>query len=238
MKEINFKELGKAIFLIILYMLIIPYAIGTIVHPFLPENTNEVLVTLLNLTVYVVDIVIFFVIYRRTIFKELHSFFSHFREYFKVALKNWGKGFAWMFLVNYTLLLITGGMAANEEQNRELLVQIPVFSVLAMVVLGPILEEIAFRKGFRNVFKKKQTFLIATAILFGSMHIIQSIDYSSIGAILGSWKQILYVIPYSILGYYFGKAYYETDCIFTSITAHMLHNGLSVAVVLLSSSLL
>lgn len=238
MKEINFKELGKAIFLIFLYMIIVPFFIGTIVHFFLPENVNDFFVTMINLMVYFIDVAIFFFIYRKTIFKEWKSFLTHFKEYFRIALKNWGKGFVFMFLVNYILLLITGGMAGNEEQNRELLEQIPVFSVFAMVFLGPILEEIAFRKGFRHVFKKKKLFLICTAILFGSMHIIQSVDYTNFMTILGSWKEILYIVPYSLLGYYFGKAYYETDCIFTSIFAHMIHNGLSVAVVLLSSSLL
>ena len=232
----NLKKLGKAFLIIILYLVIVPQIIGLICLPFF-DLENPTVLTILNLLVYIIDIIIIFIIYRKSIKEEWHKFTKNFKNYFSIALKNWGKGFLLMFIFNIIIINVVGKIASNESQNREILNQLPIFSAIAMVFLGPILEEFAFRKGFKDVFKSEKIFLIFTALLFGSFHVISNLDYSSIQAFLSSSKELLYILPYASLGYYFGKAYYETDCIFTSITAHMLHNGISIFFILLGTML-
>ena len=236
MKNINLKNLRNAILLIILFFLIIPQIVALIFYPFINlEDPNTL--TIINLAIYIINIIIIFIIYRKSIKEEWQKYLKNFKTYFKIALKNWGKGFLLMILFNIIIINILGSLASNETQNREILNQLPVFSFIAMVFLGPILEEFTFRKGFKNVFKNEKTFLIVTALLFGAAHIIGNLDYSSLTNFINSSKELLYILSYGTLGYYFGKAYYETDCIFTSITAHMLHNGLSVAIILLGTLL-
>lgn len=234
MKNIDLKKLGKAFFIIVLYLLIVPQIVSLILLPFINTIDDKILI-IINLLVYIIDVIIIFIIYRKSLINEWKSYLKNFKSYFKIALKNWGKGFLLMILFNLLIINIVGSLASNEAQNRELLNQLPIFSIIAMVFLGPILEEVAFRKGFKDVFKSKKLFLFFTAFLFGSAHVISNLDYSSVGALLNSSKELLFILPYGALGYFFGKAYYETDCIFTSITCHMLHNGLSVAIILLSS---
>ena len=235
MKYIDLKKLGKAFLIILLYLVIVPEIISLIIAPFIKDLNDSKFITLINLIVYIVDVIIVLIIYRKSIFKEWHKFLKNFKSYFKIAIKNWGKGFLLMVLFNILIISIVGSLASNETQNREILSQFPIFSIIAMVFLGPILEEVAFRKGFKEAFKKKELFLIFTAILFGTVHVINELDYSSWQALLSSSKELLFILPYATLGYFFGKAYYETDCIFTSIMAHMFHNGLSVALILLAS---
>ena len=74
--------------------------------------------------------------------------------------------------------------------------------------------------------------MIFTALLFGGAHMLSAF---TIGDITSNYFQILYIIPYSGIGYFFAKSYIETDTIFTSVTTHVLHNSLSVCLVLLSS---
>ena len=234
LKNIDFKNLGKAFLIIFLYLFIIPELLLLICSPFLNLNLEDqnTLITI-NLVVYVIDIIVIFFIYRKSLKAEWQNYVKNFKSYFKIAFKNWGKGFLLMILFNLIIINVVGSLASNEAQNRELLNQLPIFSAIAMVFLGPILEEFAFRKGFKNAFKSKQLFLITTAILFGLAHVVANLDYTSIGNFLNSSKELLYILPYGTLGYFFGKAYYETDCIFTSITAHMLHNGLSILIILI-----
>ncbi len=232
MKNINFKNLRNAFLIIILYLIIVPQIVGLIFLPFVNIEDKNIL-TIINLIVYIIDVIIIFIIYHKSIKEEWIRYKNNFKNYFKIALKNWLKGFLLMILFNLTIINIVGSIAVNETQNREILNQLPIFSVIAMVFLGPILEEFAFRKGFKKAFKNKTVFLIVTSLLFGLAHVIGNLDYSSMSLFIGSLKELLYILPYGTLGYFFGKAYYETDCIFTSITSHMFHNGLTILVIFL-----
>ena len=52
--------------------------------------------------------------------------------------------------------------------------------------------------------------------------------YFSIATESTSLIEILYIIPYGALGFFFAKAFYETDNIFSSISVHMIHNTIAV----------
>ena len=231
MKNINFKNLGKSLLLLVLIFIILPILVSLVFAPFvhLNDQNNQKIVLLLNILVYLIGITIIFIIYRKSIIKEWHSYIKNFKKYIKIAFKNWGLGLLFMVIFNIIATSIVGSLASNEAQNREILNELPIISTITMVFMGPILEELLFRKNFKNAFNNKQLFLICTAFLFGLAHVINYLDNSLL--------EILYILPYSSLGYFFAKAYYETDCIFTSITCHMLHNGLSIFLILLSSLL-
>ena len=233
MKNINFKYLGKAFLIIFLAYFIIPQIIALICLPLINNSTNSLII--INLIAYLIDVALIFFIYRHDLKKEWLKYTKNFKEYSKMALKNWGIGFLLMIIFNIIVISITGSLATNESENRELLNSLPIFSIIAMVFLGPILEEFSFRKGFKKAFNNKQLFLIMSALFFGLIHVINNLDYTSITSFLASCKELLFIFPYGILGYFFAKAYYESDCIFTSIMAHMFHNGLSIIIILLGS---
>ena len=62
--------------------------------------------------------------------------------------------------------------------------------------------------------KNKYVFIILSGLIFGILHIS---DYTNA-------TEILFGIPYVIMGIDFAYIYYKTDNIFTTMSYHMMHN--------------
>ena len=137
-----------------------------------------------------------------------------------------------MVTSNLIITLIFGGLATNEEANREFIKNYLFFSIIAMVILGPAVEEIVFRLGFRKAFKKWLPYALFSGLFFGALHVYTAYAGMNLTEILKNWHQALYIIPYSALGISFAKAYYETDNIWTTITIHTLHNAFTIFLIL------
>lgn len=216
-------KISKALGVIALY-LFLQIILGALFADVL-NSSNEIISNASLMLIYALLVLIISLFFLPTLIDNLHDFK---KENIKIAFKNWGLGFLCMFVSNLYLTYFIGNIASNETSNRELLMASPVFSIIMMVVLAPILEEIVFRLNLKRVFKNKYVFCLISALLFGGMHLISA----------SSLKELLYIIPYGSLGFFFAKAYYETDNIYTSIFAHMFHNGLSVLIILLGMAFL
>ncbi|MBI5850199.1 MAG: CPBP family intramembrane metalloprotease [Planctomycetes bacterium] len=98
-------------------------------------------------------------------------------------------------------------------------------AALAVVVLGPILEEVVFRgflhDGLRARLGPRATITVV-AVLFGAMHVGD-------GGVL--------FVPTALLGALFGWLRERSGGLFAPIATHMLHNGATVALVVVSPSL-
>ncbi len=228
MKDINWKNLGRGLLLLLCYFLFMPLVASVLLKIFFPTLGNNLNAIYLNLIIYAAMVLLLLVIYRKTIFKEFRDYFKNFKRYFKIAFSSWAKAFLFMIITNSIIIMLAGNIANNEEANRSIIDIYPLFSFISMVLVGPFIEEMLFRKGFKDAFKNEQVFLLFTSFLFGFGHIIVSLDFTSFSSFLQCIPQLLFIIPYGGMGYFFGKAYYETDNIFTSTTTHMLHNTLAV----------
>lgn len=97
-----------------------------------------------------------------------------------------------------------------------------VSAALAVVVLGPILEEVVFRgflhDGLRARLGPRMTITVA-AVLFGALHVGD-----------GSFL----FVPTALLGALFGWLRERSGGLFAPIATHMLHNGATVALVAFS----
>ena len=225
--QINFTKLGLAILIILAYMIIIPELVVLLFDAFSLNLINSNIYILANICIYILTIFLILSIYRQSLFTELKSFIKNFKNYGRKSVIYWIEGLLFMLITNSIIIAITNSLAANEAGNRMTIDAFPFFSVISMTILGPFIEEILFRKNFKEAFKNKTVFLIITSLLFGSVHLLASLTENFV------WTQLLFLIPYSGFGYFFGKAYLETDNIYTSVFAHMLHNTLSVVLVLI-----
>ncbi len=143
----------------------------------------------------------------------------------KKSLKYWFIGFLLMIASNLIInLIIPNGLAPNEELNRLALKKYPVYSCISICILGPITEELLFRLNFKSTVKGRTPFILLTGLVFSLMHILFSTS---------NLIEIIYIIPYSMLGFAFGALYYDTDNIYSSIFAHILHNTLATTIILL-----
>lgn len=185
-------------------------------------SDNIVIATLFQILTYVILLLVIGAKYHKRLIRDFKNFK---KEYVGVALKNWIIGLGAMSIANIIISSIAGGIASNEEANRTLLGNYPISSFISMVFLGPLIEELTFRASFKSAFSKWYTFAIVTALLFGSAHISSFISTKD-------FYELLYLIPYSTLGFFFAKAFYETDNIYTSYLAHMFHNGMCVILLL------
>ena len=208
---------------------ILVYFVVTLICSYLFQDyyyhDNFVVATIFQILVYLILFLVLAIIYHKRLIHDLKEFK---KEYVFIAFKNWMIGLGAMFIANIVISSFGGGLAANEEANRNLLAMYPISSFISMVFLGPIIEEITFRASFKKAFSKWYTFAIVTSLLFGAAH-IQTFFVTY------DFMELLYLIPYSALGFFFAKAFYETDNIYTSYLAHLFHNGMCVILLLLIS---
>ncbi len=165
-------------------------------------------------------------IYRKTLIKDGKKFFKDFFNNIEISFKYWIIGVIVMALSNIIITLITnGGIAGNEQQVRKLINMAPLFMIFDVSIYAPFTEELIFRKSFRDVFKNKWIYVIASGFVFGALHVVSSIS---------SPLDLLYLVPYCSLGFAFAYTYQKTDNIFSTIMMHMIHNSLTIAIYLIS----
>ncbi len=165
---------------------------------------------------------IFFIIKYRSILKEYLKNFK--LKYIYIILAYWVIGFLLMIISNYIInyLIFNNGISNNELANREILYNNKIIYSFTLAVLIPFVEEICFRLEFkRNLNSNK--FIIISSLLFALAHLL------SISKII----EIIYIIPYFILGLTFSLIYNKTDNIISNIIAHMFHNLITVTILLI-----
>ena len=170
---------------------------------------------ILSLFSDIILLLVLILIYRKELIIEFKKFKNNFIENIDTGIKCWLIGLFVMMVSNIILnIVFKAGGANNEKSVQQMIKSLPWLMIILVGFIGPIIEELVFRKGFRKAFKNKYLFIILSGTIFGAMHIISSNDP----------LQILYLIPYSSLGIAFAISYEKTDTIFTPITLHILHN--------------
>lgn len=210
-------EFFKGIGTIILYFVFV--LIGGTIFGNYYESSNKIIAGLSQLGTYTIMLLGLCFIYRK---KLLNDFKTFKKDNINIALKNWLCGLGIMFISNIFISFIVGDIAANESANRELLNNLPITNMITMIIIGPLIEEITFRISFKKAFTKWYTFAIVTGLLFGLAHIA---EYTLL--------ELLFIIPYGALGFFFAKAIYETDNIYTGYIAHLFHNALCILLIML-----
>ena len=167
---------------------------------------------ILSLIGNIIFSIVIFLMYRKEIINEWKIFKKNFSDNIDTSIKYWLIGLVFMVLSNFILnFILNGGQALNEQKMID---KAPLIMLITAGIIGPINEELVFRKSFKNVFKNKWLFILISGIIFGYLHVDSATNLI----------QFLYIIPYSSLGIAFATTYYKTDTVFSSIFAHMLHN--------------
>jgi len=181
--------------------------------------------TLSNITL----ILIYILIYRKTLLKDLKEFIKNFSNNIEIGIKYWLIGFIIMIVSNLIITFILNkGLAGNEQDVRSYLDSFPLFMIFNTVIYAPLIEELTFRKSIKDAISNKWIYILISGLIFGMLHIISYIT---------SWTDLIYLIPYSSLGIAFAMLYHKTDNIYCTISMHAMHNLLAVIVYLLGASL-
>lgn len=185
-------------------------------------NINSKEYTLFMLISYILLTIYFIIIYK----KDLKEYINNFKiKNIKIIILYWLIGFILMMISNYIInyIIIPNGISNNEAGNRELLLNNKLIYSLILCIFIPFLEEITFRLEFKKNIKNKNLFLIISSLSFALLHILSTTKLI----------ELLYIIPYFILGLTFTNIYIKTDNIISNILAHILHNTITVLIILL-----
>lgn len=161
---------------------------------------------------------------RKKLKEDYADFNENYKKYLKYGFKLWFIGLIVMMVSNGIIASITGGLANNEEMNRQMILEYPVYMIISTMVFAPFIEELTFRGNFKDAFKSKTAFVIFTALVFAGVHVLNGIT---------SPVELLYFIPYGALSIAFGKTYMETNNIYTTMVIHSVHNSLSIILIVL-----
>ncbi len=210
----KYKKVIKGIISILLFFLS-----GTIQRLFVMifgikkiTNTNAVI---LNFSSSFIILLCLLFLYQKELKKEWKVFKNNLADNMDIGLKYWLLGLAGMMVSNIALsILFQNDGADNEQLVQQMITALPILMVFSAGFIAPIVEEITFRKVFRDNIKKDILFILVSGIFFGFLHVFPADN-------LG---QFLYIIPYSSLGISFAIMYQKTNTVFTSISMHMLHN--------------
>lgn len=221
MKKQKNNNLISSIFIFILsffifyfgrYLQLIPIILFNIKYP----TNNMSTFTLLNLFSNIIIMSTLIWIF----FKPLKEGFKKLK---KAPLKTIDSAFKYyiiglfgMMVSNIIITFIFHGNGANNEKVvQSMISSAPIFMIISAGIIAPIIEEIVFRLSMNKIFKKTWTYVLASGLLFGSLHVISSFN---------SIIDLLYIIPYSSLGFAFAYMDRKEDSIYPSIIMHILHN--------------
>lgn len=225
MNKDRIVEILKTIF-VFLGFVIVPSFIALFLSNF--GIKDDIILTFLTELIYVIFIAF---LYRNTLVKDFKSFD---KKNLKIMVKWWLIGLIIMIASNAIInfIVFKGEIALNEEQNREMLTTYPFLGLILAGILAPLLEELTFRRGFRKISKNKYVFVIISTLVFAFLHVATGL-FVSYSPLKVDWLQLLYLIPYSSLGFCFSWIYAKTDNIFSSIYMHAFHNTLTLLLVLM-----
>ena len=229
----HFKDIMITIGVIILYIFYSTLALIPLILAGVDiENMSTLAKILFLLISETLFVVIIFLIYKHDMIADWKDFKTNYKEYFKKYIKYW----FWLLLFMYASNLLILGIqrlfnhkeviANNEELVRDILERFPIYMIISAVILGPIEEEIVYRKSIRKVFNNKWLFIIISGLFFGAMHVVFSITDAF---------DLLYIISYSIPGFIFAYVYYDSKNIYVSTMLHTIHNGVLIGLQLLLS---
>lgn len=216
------KKITYIITFLFIYILVYGGILDGILDIFVREQ-SKVFIENASIALIILLLIVLYFVLRENINRDIKEFFKNIKEYFKYAI--------WMSLVMLTisasigliLKIITQQFSPNQVslQDSSLL-----FSIVYIIVLGPIVEEFVYRGLIRKIFDNKYIFFIMSAVLFGAMHLIGNVT---------ELKQLLYILPYTILGFVLAYSYEKTDNLVVNSVIHMLCNALPTLLTLISN---
>lgn len=180
-------------------------------------NSLSILAKSIYLIIYdLISIGIIFFILKKQIIENIKELKIKYKLFFKNYFLYW---FLLLFLMISSNIIIQAiypnSIAGNEESFRKIFMIAPIYSFIKASLLSPIMEELVFRMGIRNIFKNKYIFILASGTIFGLLHVIGNVNNP---------YDYLYLIPYSLPGFILAYVYYKSDNIFTSLFIHFIHN--------------
>lgn len=189
-------------------------------------NASDFTQTCLTIFSNIIIVIILLLMYRKDIIKGIKDLKEKKGAPLGIGFNYWFLGLMIMAFSNFLISLFNqGGTSTNEESIRVIVNNFPVLALLSVAIISPMIEELVYRKAFRDIFENKWIYLFTSGVIFGGLHVFLSP--------INSFVDYLYLIPYCSMGVAFAYMYYKTNNILVPITMHIMHNTLNVVSTLL-----
>ncbi|MCI9246833.1 MAG: CPBP family intramembrane metalloprotease [Clostridia bacterium] len=153
---------------------------------------------------------------RKDIKRDFLTFKGNFKTYMKYIFPKLGIFFIVYIIISVPIALIAGQISTNQAQLNEL----PLVLTATMAILfAPILEEFMFRGLLRKSIPNDIIFMIISGLIFGAAHMLYAEE---------NLLMYIYIIPYTLLGYFLARSYAKTNNIFTNISIHFFWNTFAI----------
>ena len=165
------------------------------------------------------------IVFRKDLKRDFKYFKEYFKEYSGYVFKMYLISLGFMLVLNIALKLMTGLMqATNQTDLNEAFKTKPLLVILVAVIMAPFMEELLFRGIFRKVLNNKYAYIISSSLIFGALHVVD--DFKSP-------KELLFILSYSLLGFFLGTIYEKTNNLFANIFFHFVQNSMAVLAMVL-----
>lgn len=160
--------------------------------------------------------------------KDIEDIKKNHQIYFKKYFPYWFLMLGLMMFSNSMILGImqlfgnSTSLPENEQLIRSTFQTAPFYIYFSSVIIVPIMEELVFRRGIRNIIKNDVLFIIVSGFVFGGLHVFLNPMQSPL--------ELLYIIPYSIPGLIFAYILTKTDNVLVTAGIHTFHNGILMSI--------
>lgn len=210
----NYEPIHNSIILLILYILIIVFG------GYLMENILHETEMLSNIILFLIMAAIGCVLFKKSIIKDFKDLSFNFKNHINLFIYSPIISIVVVIISNIIVSLTLEAENSNEDYLNNVMTQNKILFFLVCVILGPIVEELVFRKCIFGLLRRKTYILahIISALLFGFIHFAGDIIINS------NYTQLFNVIPYSLLGLTLSIQYEKSKNIFLPIESHIILN--------------
>ena len=187
------------------------------------NKTNPFLSNAAMIFTDLIVLLIFIIIFRKTLIPDYYDFKKNFKNYLKNNYHYWLIGLGIMIITNNLINIVFNKLPSNETNNIQFLEAFPISAIISFLIFAPIIEELITKVMFKKSFKNEYIFIIFAGLIFGSLHILSA----------NSIIECLYIIPYGALSCAFAKMYSKTNNIWTGIFFHSMHNLLALIIIII-----
>ncbi|CAM3656451.1 CPBP family intramembrane glutamic endopeptidase [Erysipelothrix urinaevulpis] len=178
----------------------------------------------------IVTLVLTLFLVKDSLKRSFQMFKTNWKENLLLIVKLWIGIYIANLSVGLLIQFLGGGATSGNQETLEVgFGQFPVLFSFMAVVFAPIVEEIVFRGVLYQELRSEKSYILPTivsSLSFGLLHTLPVFMMS------GNPYEFLFLISYSLMGFFMVKAYERSGSIWTSIGLHFLNNGIATLVML------
>lgn len=199
-------------FIIFVFLFAICY---TPITNLLPIPNTKIAALISMVLLYSIQIVSLVIPMVNELKRDFVAFKNNFKLYLGKMFPRFGIIMIVYFICNLSLMLFI----ENIPSNQAILNSLPIYiTAILAIIIAPLTEELMFRGFLKKFIKNKVLFVILSSLIFGGLHVTSA----------DSFHQVLFIIPYSILGFAFSLNYVKTQNIVSNIFLHSAWNLIGV----------